>query len=48
MIICYLIIRAPPRENEFPERRVSGALKGEIETPESGLHRCVLVAVWAP
>lgn len=46
-MLSYLIIRAPPREIEFPERPVSGASQGETETPESGPHRCVLAAVWA-
>ena len=41
----FLIIRAPPRDMEFPKRQPS-ATKGVDSTDQIGPHRCVKAAVW--
>ena len=44
----FLIIRAPPRDIEFPERHVLARHRGaDAEKPEKGPHRHVLAEVWA-
>lgn len=45
----FLVIRAPPRDMEFPERPVSGATQGcYTELPERDPHRHVKAEVRAP
>jgi hypothetical protein len=47
-MLRFLIIRAPPRDIEFPERSVSSATKGcDDNQPEMGPCRHVLDEVWA-
>lgn len=47
-MFLFLIIRAPPRDMEFPERPVSGATQGcDAELPEWDPHRHVKAEVRA-
>lgn len=49
MLSLFLIIRAPPRDMEFPERPAFAATQGsDAELPLMGPHRHVLAEVWAP